>query len=46
MSQIKISALPEATELNNNEYAVVVQNGTTKKVKVNLLKSGEAGELT
>lgn len=46
MSQIKISALPEATELDNNEYAVVVQNGTTKKVKVNLLKSGEAGELT
>lgn len=37
MSDIKISEMPEATELNNNDLLMVVQNGVNKKVKIEKL---------
>ena len=39
----KISILPEAITLNENDYSLIVQNGTTKKIKGSLLK-GNAGD--
>jgi len=33
MSDIKISEMPEATELNNNDLLMIVQNGVNKKIK-------------
>ena len=39
----KISILPEAITLNENDYSLIVQNGTTKKIKGLLLK-GNAGD--
>lgn len=33
MSDIKVSEMPEASELNNNDLLMIVQNGVNKKVK-------------
>lgn len=33
MSDIKVSEMPEATELNESDLLMIVQNGTNKKVK-------------
>ena len=38
MSNIKVSEMPEASELNNNDLLMVVQNGANKKVKANKLQ--------
>lgn len=37
MSDIKVSEMPEATTLNDNDLLMVVQNGTNKKVGINKL---------
>ena len=37
MSDIKVSEMPEAIELNNNDLLMVVQNGSNKKVKIDKL---------
>ena len=34
MSDIKVSEMPEATQLNNNDLLMVIQNGTNKKSKI------------
>ena len=39
----KISELPEAITLNESDYSLIVQNGTSKKIKGLLLK-GNAGD--
>ena len=43
LQTIKISNLPEAIILNESDYSLIVQNGTTKKIKGLLLK-GNAGD--
>ena len=40
---IKLSELPEAITLNESDYSLIVQNGTSKKIKGLLLK-GDKGE--
>ena len=40
---IKLSELPEAITLNESDYSLIVQNGTSKKIKGLLLK-GNAGD--
>jgi len=37
MSDIKISEMPEASELNESDLLMVVQNGSNKKVKIDKL---------
>ena len=37
MSDIKVSEMPEASELNNNDLLMVVQNGINKKAGINKL---------
>lgn len=41
MSNIKVSEMPEASELNNNDLLMIVQNGTNKKVKIEKLGISE-----
>ena len=41
MSDIKISEMPEATELNNNDLLMVVQNGVNKKAKIDKIGIAE-----
>ena len=43
LSTIKLSELPEAITLNESDYSLIVQNGTSKKIKGLLLK-GNAGD--
>ena len=43
LQTIKLSELPEATTLNESDYSLIVQNGTSKKIKGLLLK-GNAGD--
>ena len=43
LQTIKISNLPEAITLNESDYSLIVQNGTSKKIKGLLLK-GNAGD--
>ena len=43
LQTIKISELPEAITLNESDYSLIVQNGTSKKIKGLLLK-GNAGD--
>ena len=42
MSDIKVSEMPEASELNNNDLLMVVQNGINKKAEINKLGILEA----
>ena len=43
LQTIKLSELPEAITLNESDYSLIVQNGTSKKIKGLLLK-GNAGD--
>lgn len=43
MSNKKISELVEATQVNNNDELVIVQNGVTKKVKAEKVGTGGGG---
>ena len=45
---IKLSELPEAATLNESDYSLIVQNGTSKKIKGLLLKGnvGDNGKST
>ena len=43
LDTIKLSELPEAIALNESDYSLIVQNGTSKKIKGLLLK-GNAGD--
>ena len=43
LETIKLSELPEAIALNENDYSLIVQNGTSKKIKGLLLK-GNTGD--
>ena len=43
LETIKLSELPEAIALNESDYSLIVQNGTSKKIKGLLLK-GNAGD--
>ncbi len=36
--EIKVSELPEATELTENDYFMIVQNGINKKIKMSNLE--------
>lgn len=38
MSDIKVSEMPEAIELNNNDLLMVVQNGVNKRASVSQVK--------
>lgn len=46
LQTIKLSELPEAIALNESDYSLIVQNGTSKKIKGLLLKGnvGDKGE--
>lgn len=47
MAEVKISALPTATNVNSNDVVVLVQNGETKKAPISLLPKGTSvGEYT
>ena len=43
LQTIKLSELPEAIALNESDYSLIVQNGTSKKIKSLLLK-GNTGD--
>ena len=38
MSEIKVSEMTEATEVNNNDLLMIVQDGINKKVKIDKIK--------
>lgn len=54
MSEIKVSEMTEATEVNNNDLLMIVQDGINKKVKIDKIKEtilfekeeGEKGNIT
>ena len=40
MANVKVSELPTATDFNDSDYTIIVQNNTTKKIeKTNILKN-------
>lgn len=43
MSNIKISELTEATEANENDLLMIIQNGENKKIKASKVGTGQAG---
>ena len=43
MSNIKISELTEATEANENDLLMIIQNGENKKIKASKVGTGKAG---
>lgn len=43
MSNIKISELIEATEANENDLLMIIQNGENKKIKASKVGTGQAG---
>lgn len=43
MSNIKISELIEATEANENDLLMIIQNGENKKIKASKVGTGKAG---
>lgn len=45
MSEVKISELPEATEVGDNDLLMIVQNGVNKKTKAENVGTG-GGSIT